>query len=59
MNRQPSTPPHGLVWYSLLGMAERLTGLHGGQANIEQIQAGDIELQYMYLNQAGTGPVDW
>lgn len=62
MNRPPPTPPHpthGLVWYSPLGLAERPTGLHGGQANIEQIQAGDIEMHYMHLNQAGTGPVDW
>lgn len=57
MKRHPS--PRGSVWYSPLGLADRLTGLHGGQANTEQIQTEHIELQYINLNQAGTGPVDW
>lgn len=37
--------PHGLVWYSPLGLADRLTGFHGGQANTKQIQTGGTELQ--------------
>lgn len=51
--------PNGPVWYSPPGLADRLTGSHGGQANTEQIQAAVIELQGMHLNQGGFGPVDW
>lgn len=39
-------------WFGTVHWAQ-LTGLHGGQANTEQIQAADTELQYMREREKG------